>query len=117
MISLSAKHYRKRQDISSRAAALVMRALARASDNGDEVLGQRRRKDRCAKDGGDIPEEAVEGRSGYGSPSVGRGERSPEAERIWLAGINPRLQEGCPRVLSRRSQGEIESKAQVETSK
>jgi hypothetical protein len=38
--------------------------------------------DRRTKDGGDIPEEAVEGRSGHGSPSVGRGERSPEAERI-----------------------------------
>jgi hypothetical protein len=34
------------------------------------------------KDGGDIPEEAVEGLSGHGSPSAGRGERSPEAERI-----------------------------------
>ena len=43
------------------------------------------------------------GGNGHGSPSAGQGERSPEAERIWHAGTNPRLQERCPRVLRRRS--------------
>jgi len=64
-----------------------------------QCLAPRAWWDRRTKDGGDIAEEAVEGRSGHGSPSAGRGERSPEAERIWHAGTNPCLQERCPRVL------------------
>jgi len=59
--------------------------------------------DRRTKDGGDIPEEAVEGRSGHGSPSVGRGERTRNPSGFSRFAPNLRgFQGGCTPLVAGR---------------